>query len=67
MLVDIADTMDEHVKLAEELFSAAKTEFKHPLLGRVLQRADGRADISARRPGARHVGAGEVIWEKTAR
>jgi hypothetical protein len=29
MLMDIGGTMDEHVKLAEELFSAAKTEFKH--------------------------------------
>src|SRR5688572_25153393 len=29
MLMDIGGTMDEHVRLAEELFSAAKTEFKH--------------------------------------
>ena len=29
MLMDIGGTMDDHVKLAEELFSAAKTEFKH--------------------------------------
>src|SRR5499426_420108 len=29
MLMDIGGTMDEHVKLAEELFSASKTEFKH--------------------------------------
>jgi uncharacterized protein len=29
MLMDIGGTMDEHVKLAAELFSAAKTEFKH--------------------------------------
>src|SRR5712691_351549 len=29
MLMDIGGTMDEHIKLAEELFSAAKTEFKH--------------------------------------
>src|SRR5437870_3666397 len=28
MLMDIGGTMDEHIKLAEELFSAAKTEFK---------------------------------------
>jgi hypothetical protein len=29
MFMDIGGTMDDHVKLAEELFSAAKTEFKH--------------------------------------
>ncbi len=29
MLMDIGGTMDEHIKLAEELFSAAKSEFKH--------------------------------------
>ena len=29
MLMDIGGTMDDHVKLAEELFSASKTEFKH--------------------------------------
>jgi uncharacterized protein with von Willebrand factor type A (vWA) domain len=29
MLMDIGGTMDDHIKLAEELFSAAKTEFKH--------------------------------------
>ena len=29
MLMDVGGTMDDHVKLAEELFSAAKTEFKH--------------------------------------
>src|SRR5206468_292468 len=29
MLMDIGGTMDDHVKLAAELFSAAKTEFKH--------------------------------------
>src|SRR5437867_10647522 len=29
MLMDIGGTMDEHIKLCEELFSAAKTEFKH--------------------------------------
>jgi hypothetical protein len=29
MLMDIGGTMDEHIQLAEELFSAAKTEFKH--------------------------------------
>src|SRR2546422_3977236 len=29
MLMDIGGTMDEHIRLAEELFSAAKTEFKH--------------------------------------
>src|SRR5436305_10721248 len=28
MLMDIGGTMDDHIKLAEELFSAAKTEFK---------------------------------------
>src|SRR6266540_1501784 len=29
MLMDVGGTMDDHIKLAEELFSAAKTEFKH--------------------------------------
>src|SRR6266446_10796301 len=29
MLMDIGGTMDDHIKLAAELFSAAKTEFKH--------------------------------------
>ena len=29
MFLDIGGTMDDHVKLCEELFSAAKTEFKH--------------------------------------
>jgi uncharacterized protein len=29
MFMDIGGTMDEHIKLAAELFSAAKTEFKH--------------------------------------
>jgi uncharacterized protein len=29
MFMDIGGTMDDHIKLAEELFSAAKTEFKH--------------------------------------
>jgi uncharacterized protein with von Willebrand factor type A (vWA) domain len=29
MLMDIGGTMDDHIKLAGELFSAAKTEFKH--------------------------------------
>ena len=29
MLMDIGGTMDDHIKLAEELFSAAKSEFKH--------------------------------------
>jgi uncharacterized protein with von Willebrand factor type A (vWA) domain len=29
MFMDIGGTMDDHVRLAEELFSAAKTEFKH--------------------------------------
>ena len=29
MFMDIGGTMDDHVKLAEELFSASKTEFKH--------------------------------------
>jgi hypothetical protein len=29
MLMDIGGTMDDHIKLAQELFSAAKTEFKH--------------------------------------
>jgi uncharacterized protein with von Willebrand factor type A (vWA) domain len=29
MLMDIGGTMDDHIKLAEELFSASKTEFKH--------------------------------------
>src|SRR6476659_640907 len=29
MLMDIGGSMDDHVKLCEELFSAAKTEFKH--------------------------------------
>jgi uncharacterized protein len=29
MFVDIGGTMDDHIKLCEELFSAAKTEFKH--------------------------------------
>jgi uncharacterized protein with von Willebrand factor type A (vWA) domain len=29
MLMDIGGTMDDHVKLAQELLSASKTEFKH--------------------------------------
>ena len=29
LLMDIGGSMDDHVKLAQELFSAAKTEFKH--------------------------------------
>ena len=29
LFIDIGGTMDSHVKLSEELFSAAKTEFKH--------------------------------------
>ena len=29
MLMDVGGTMDDHIKQAEELFSAAKTEFKH--------------------------------------
>jgi uncharacterized protein with von Willebrand factor type A (vWA) domain len=29
MLFDIGGSMDDHVKVAEELFSAARTEFKH--------------------------------------
>ncbi len=29
LLLDIGGTMDDHIKLCEELFSAAKTEFKH--------------------------------------
>ena len=29
MLLDIGGSMDDHVKLCEELFSAAKSEFKH--------------------------------------
>jgi hypothetical protein len=29
MFYDIGGTMDDHVKLCEELFSASKTEFKH--------------------------------------
>jgi uncharacterized protein len=29
MFMDIGGTMDDHIKLAAELFSAAKTEFKH--------------------------------------
>jgi uncharacterized protein with von Willebrand factor type A (vWA) domain len=29
MFLDIGGTMDDHIKLCEELFSAAKTEFKH--------------------------------------
>ena len=29
LLLDIGGSMDDHIKLAEELFSAAKTEFKH--------------------------------------
>src|SRR5687767_4181503 len=29
MLMDIGGTMDDHIQLAQELFSAAKTEFKH--------------------------------------
>ena len=29
LFVDIGGSMDEHVKLAEELFSAARSEFKH--------------------------------------
>ena len=29
LLLDVGGTMDEHIKRVEELFSAAKTEFKH--------------------------------------
>jgi len=29
LLLDVGGSMDDHVKLAQELFSAAKTEFKH--------------------------------------
>jgi len=29
MFLDIGGSMDDHVKLCEEMFSAAKTEFKH--------------------------------------
>ena len=29
MFLDIGGTMDDHIKLCEELFSASKTEFKH--------------------------------------
>jgi len=29
MLLDVGGTMDEHIARVEELFSAAKTEFKH--------------------------------------
>lgn len=29
MLLDIGGTMDDHVRMCEELFSASKTEFKH--------------------------------------
>src|SRR5207245_6848617 len=29
LFLDIGGSMDDHVKLCEELFSAAKTEFKH--------------------------------------
>ncbi len=29
MLLDVGGTMDEHIKQTEELFSAARTEFKH--------------------------------------
>ena len=29
MLMDVGGTMDDHIKQAEELFSAAKSEFKH--------------------------------------
>jgi uncharacterized protein with von Willebrand factor type A (vWA) domain len=29
MFLDIGGTMDEHIRLCEELFSASKTEFKH--------------------------------------
>ena len=29
MLLDVGGTMDDHIKQAEELFSATKTEFKH--------------------------------------
>src|SRR5215475_7021997 len=29
MFLDIGGTMDDHIKLCEEMFSAAKTEFKH--------------------------------------
>ncbi len=29
MLLDIGGSMDDHIKLCEDLFSAAKTEFKH--------------------------------------
>jgi uncharacterized protein with von Willebrand factor type A (vWA) domain len=29
LFLDIGGSMDDHVKLLEELFSAAKTEFKH--------------------------------------
>jgi uncharacterized protein with von Willebrand factor type A (vWA) domain len=29
LLMDVGGTMDEHIHRVEELFSAAKTEFKH--------------------------------------
>ncbi len=29
LFLDIGGSMDDHIKLCEELFSAAKTEFKH--------------------------------------
>ncbi|MCQ9309974.1 hypothetical protein NQ009_12720, partial [Staphylococcus hyicus] len=29
MLMDVGGSMDDHIKRVEELFSAAKTEFKH--------------------------------------
>ncbi|MEN9762421.1 MAG: hypothetical protein RI906_2247 [Pseudomonadota bacterium] len=29
MLLDVGGTMDDHIKMTEELFSAARTEFKH--------------------------------------
>jgi len=29
MLLDVGGTMDDHIKMVEEFFSAAKTEFKH--------------------------------------
>ncbi len=30
LLLDVGGSMDDHVKQVEELFSAARTEFKHP-------------------------------------
>ena len=58
MFFDIGGSMDWHIKTAEELFSAARTEFKHleyfyfhNCLYEFVWKDNGRRWTSARRPG----------------